>query len=353
MLFGVAPLRIHEPPVLPGLEEVGVETSHWATRPGGKARILGSGSRVEAMTATVPGQRSPLVAAFIGSPAGVDGAAPLAGTDAQLEAQLEHAWTTARTIWTDLDVPAARFAEHLGRAARGSPDPGAIVGDLAISDLYLACAALDRSERALALFESYTFGEIQAAAAALRVSESDLEEVKQVLRAQIFVGDGARAPALAEYAGRGALRGWVRVIATRELLRMRRRHKNEVPFEEHILDHFEAVPDPEIARLKDTYRAQVADALRTALERLDTRERLLLRYQICDHLSIDDIGAIYQVHRATAARWLSKARSALVELTREQLAILLSVDPGEADSILRLVQSQLDVSLERRLRGDR
>jgi RNA polymerase sigma-70 factor (ECF subfamily) len=69
-------------------------------------------------------------------------------------------------------------------------------------------------------------------------------------------------------------------------------------------------------------------------------------------LSISDIGAIYQVHRATAARWLSKARATLIDLTKEQLAILLSVEPGETDSILRLVQSQLDVSLERRLRDD-
>jgi len=236
--------------------------------------------------------------------------------------------------------------------APGGDEPLAVIGELATSDLYLAVATLEGVDRALTVFEEHTFGEIQAAAAALRASESDLEEAKQVIRTLLFVADGARGPAVAQYAGRGSLRGWVRIIATRELLRMRRQERKEIPLEEYILHDLETQPDARIVRLKDAYRAQVADALRDALERLDTRERLLLRYQICDRLSISDIGAIYQVHRATAARWLSKARATLIDLTKEQLAILLSVEPGETDSILRLVQSQLDVSLERRLRDD-
>lgn len=304
------------------------------------------------MTTTVPGQRTPLAAAFSESAVERDHQPPYERDAARLEKALELAWTRARETWPELDVPAARFAAHLGRAARGTADPVAAVQELATSDLYLACAALDGGERALTHFESHTFGEIQSAGAALRASETDVEEAKQVIRTQLFVADGPRGAAIAEYAGRGSLRGWVRVIATRELLRMRRRQRKEIPLEEYILHDMETQPDAAIARLEDVYRTQVADALREALTRLDIRERLLLRYHICDQLSIDDIGAIYQVHRATAARWLSKARSTLLELTKEQLAILLSVEPGEADSILRLVQSQLDVSLERRLRDD-
>ena len=75
------------------------------------------------------------------------------------------------------------------------------------------------SERALGAFESHTFGEIDAAAAAVRAPEADTEEVKQIVRTQLFVADSGRSPGIAGYAGRGSLRGWVRVIATRELLR--------------------------------------------------------------------------------------------------------------------------------------
>ena len=305
------------------------------------------------MTATEPGQPYPLASAFVASLPSADGAgARPAAMLAQLDERIQRAWSAARAEWPDLDLAPARFAAHLGLAASDSPDPIASLDDLATSDLFLACAALAGHERALSQFESHTFAEIDAAAASLRAPESDLEEVKQIVRTQLFVAEGPRSPIVADYAGRGSLRGWVRVIATRELLRMRRKARKEIPLEEHILHDLEAQDDPEIDRLKQLYRAQVASALREAIDRLDVRERLLLRYQICDHLNIDAIGAIYQVHRATAARWLSKARQVLVDLTKERLAILLSVDPGDTDSILRLVQSQLDVSLERRLRDE-
>lgn len=300
-----------------------------------------------------PVQRYPLADAFLVSfPSSDHERAASEASRAALDQQLTGAWAAAREEWPDLDVPAEEFAAHLGRVAAGTIDPATSIRELATTDLYLACAAVHGSARALTAFESHTFGEINSAAAALRAADADVEEVKQVIRTQLFVSDGIRPPVIADYAGRGSLRGWVRVIATRELLRMRRKSRKEIPLEEHILHDQETQGDPELDRLKHAYREQVASALRDAIERLETRERLLLRYQICDRLNIDEIGAIYQVHRATAARWLGKARSALLSLTKERLAIILSVDPGETDSILRLVQSQLDVSLESRLRDE-
>ncbi len=302
---------------------------------------------------TEAAQPHPLASTFAASlPASADRPPLPASALAQLDERLERAWSAARAEWPDLDLAPAAFSAHLARVVADAPDPIDSLADLATADLFLACAALAGNDRALAIFESHTFDEIDAAGALLRAPHADVEEVKQIVRTQLFVADGDRSPAIADYAGRGSLRGWVRVIATRELLRMKRKVRKEIPLEEHILHDLESQGDPEIDRLKQVYRGQVASALREAIERLDVRERLLLRYQICDHLSIDAIGAIYQVHRATAARWLSKARSVLVDLTKVRLAILLSVDPADTDSILRLVQSQLDVSLERRLRDE-
>ena len=305
------------------------------------------------MTVTEPASPYRLADVFVASlPADSAARAAPPASLARLDELLENAWTTARREWMDIDVAADRFVTHLARVTADATDPTEALAGLATADLYLACAAVDGDQRALGAFESHTFGEIDAAAAAIRAPEADTEEVKQIVRTQLFVPDSGKSPGIAGYAGRGSLHGWVRVIATRELLRMRKRGRREIPLEEHLLNEIEAEGDPEIDRLKQLYRGQVADALRDAIERLDVRDRLLLRYQICDGMSIDAVGAIYQVHRATAARWLGKARSSLVELTKQRLAILLSVDPGDTDSILRLVQSQLDVSLERRLRDD-
>src|SRR5206468_1798121 len=89
------------------------------------------------------------------------------------------------------------------------------------------------------------------------------------------------------------------------------------------------------------------DHPRSATTPAAPRDRTLLRYQLIDRLTIDEIGTIFKVHRATAARWLSKIRDDLVDRTRSMMADSLGVDTEEAASIVRLVQSQLDVSVVR------
>jgi RNA polymerase sigma-70 factor (ECF subfamily) len=82
-----------------------------------------------------------------------------------------------------------------------------------------------------------------------------------------------------------------------------------------------------------------------ALGRLESRERNLLRLHHVHGLSMDAVGATYQAPRSTVARWIVRARERLLTLTREELTARLGLTPGELDSMLRLVCSQLDVSL--------
>ena len=155
--------------------------------------------------------------------------------------------------------------------------------------------------------------------------------------------------AIGDYAGRGALRSWLRVCVSRELVRLAKAQQREEPLEEHLIADPGYGDDPALEELKAKYRAELADAFRTALSELPARERTLLRYQLIDGLTIDEIGAIFRVHRATAARWLAKIRDDLVTRTRSLMAESLGVDTDEAASIVRLVQSQLDVSVIRHL----
>jgi RNA polymerase sigma-70 factor (ECF subfamily) len=69
-----------------------------------------------------------------------------------------------------------------------------------------------------------------------------------------------------------------------------------------------------------------------------------------DGLTIDEIGALYQVHRATAARWISGARNTLLADTRARLTARLALTPSQFDSLMRLVRSELDLSLQRLVR---
>jgi RNA polymerase sigma-70 factor (ECF subfamily) len=107
--------------------------------------------------------------------------------------------------------------------------------------------------------------------------------------------------------------------------------------------------DPELAYLRDRYRTDVDAAMRAALVGLGEQSRALLRYHLIDGWSIDRIGALYGVHRATAARWTAAAREELGVAIRAELAKRLSISVDEVDSIVRMVQSRIDVSMARLL----
>jgi RNA polymerase sigma-70 factor (ECF subfamily) len=88
-------------------------------------------------------------------------------------------------------------------------------------------------------------------------------------------------------------------------------------------------------------------AFQTALAELEPRERMLLRFQYVDGLTVDQMGALYRVHRATAARWVAQAREKLGEQTRRHLVRELGTHEGGLTSILEIVQGHVDVSLVR------
>jgi RNA polymerase sigma-70 factor (ECF subfamily) len=83
---------------------------------------------------------------------------------------------------------------------------------------------------------------------------------------------------------------------------------------------------------------------------LSPEQRNVLRLHLLDGLNIDQIGLIHQVHRATVARWLARARETVRDDTRRRLAAKIAVDGPELESIVTALHSQLDVSVQRILR---
>jgi RNA polymerase sigma-70 factor (ECF subfamily) len=154
---------------------------------------------------------------------------------------------------------------------------------------------------------------------------------------------------LAQYSGRGALRSWLRVVATRLILDLGKRQQ-AIPIGDAILHGLpDPTSDPELRHLRDHYGSEFARAFGDAAAALDSRERNLLRYSYLDGIGIDQIGAFFGVHRATAARWVNQARDRLVVGVRAALCAQLQVGSAELDSIFRLISSQLDISLRRHL----
>lgn len=222
--------------------------------------------------------------------------------------------------------------------------PDAEADALHAADVYLGIACLARAPEALEAFERDLAPLIPQALGRLDLSASQREDLTQQVRHKLLY---AQDPRLARYGGRGGLDAWVRVVAIREGHDALRRLRRELPRDDdaRLLDAHVEHPDAELAFLKHRYRATLQEAMRAALAALEPRERNLLRYSYVDGLNVDALGRLHGIHRATAARWVASARGRLLAEARRELRQRLRVGDEELDSVVRLLGSQLDVSL--------
>src|SRR5580693_8964295 len=172
--------------------------------------------------------------------------------------------------------------------------------------------------------------EVDIALARMRIGAPRASDIKQLVRQRLFVGGGTSgaptsAGKISEYGGRGDLRRWVRSVAVRTCLNDLRKGKREILVDDDqlIAQHAIAADDPEVEYMKRTYASEFHAAFAEALRKLEARDQTLLRYHHVDGLNIDEIGAIYRVHRVTAFRWLEKAKEHLVRDTLATLRVRL------------------------------
>jgi len=204
---------------------------------------------------------------------------------------------------------------------------------------------------ALRLFDERFLPEIDAPVRRVDATAAFLQEVRQALRVRLLVGSEGAPPRLGEYRGTGPLGAWIRVAAVRIALNLKRAAVPVTSTEEVLGELVASEPDPELRHLKTLYRAEFGAALRAALSALPERQRVLLRLHYVDGLRLARIATLYQVHESTASRWLSSAVDAVATEARRRLIERLALSPSSLDSVARLVQSNLELSI-RRLLGD-
>lgn len=263
----------------------------------------------------------------------------------EVEAEICAALVRARAAWPALVVDEERFVTALGPGVRDAADVVVAIRELDTNDLYLAQACRTGSRQALDAFAVRCHPALFGSLRAMRLDDTAIDEVVQELHTKLFVGSGGE-PKIVSYSGRASLPSWVRTVATRAAVD-RVRHP-VVAGDDAILDRMPHTSDsPELAHFRSTYHAEFKESFEAALASLELRERNVLRHYYIDALTVDDIGALYAVHKTTAFRWLDAARTALVKRTRSNFGERVKAMPAELDSILRLVQSQVDLSLSR------
>jgi RNA polymerase sigma-70 factor (ECF subfamily) len=232
--------------------------------------------------------------------------------------------------------------------ARLVDDPEMHLEELRDGDLYLAFALASGDPAAVKAFETSLVPQIDVALRRLRLAGGTADEVKQALRVELLAGPDAK---IGDYAGRGDLAAWLRISATRKAFKLVKRADREETLDEILLDHWpgsgSGSTNPERKHMRSTYTAQLKQAIREAFAALEVRQRNLLRQHILDELTIDDLAKLYRVHRATCARWLADARADLGKQTRKRLVAALGTPSDELESVLRFLDSDIELSISR------
>ena len=282
------------------------------------------------------------------------------GWQTHLAAALEE----PRRIWEVDWLPREEFAAELALRLEAEDDEEGVARwwqHLRAADLYLVCACARGIGAAIQRFESLHGGEIARAARRFERPGLAADDLVQLLRAKLFTaparasggGTGGCRPKIASYTGQGFLQNWVRVTTTRTFIDCLRWQADapELPMAGELIDVLpEPGADPELQLLKREHAAHFKAAFAEAVGALDPSDRLVLKQHLVDKLTIDQIGALYHLHRATAARRLARARDALLAGARARLARRLGLPPDRLAAALELCASRLDASVERVLR---
>ncbi|HET9621673.1 MAG TPA: hypothetical protein VFP84_09920, partial [Kofleriaceae bacterium] len=197
---------------------------------------------------------------------------------------------------------------------------------------------------ALAAFDAHCLAVVDRALARLGLDAAMIDEVKQRLRRALLVPERG-PPRIVGFAGRGALRSWVRVLAVHEAWGMLRTAHGHADADDRLAELAAAGASPELEYFKRVYRRDFERAFRAAIQVLSARDRTLLRQHFLDGVGVNQLAALYRVHRATIGRWLETARETVLAATRDHLRATLEVPHAEIESILRLVLSQVELNL--------
>jgi RNA polymerase sigma-70 factor (ECF subfamily) len=273
--------------------------------------------------------------------------------DPNLAGVLDARLAEARSAHRDIELSPSVLAAYLAQRVAEGEHPVESLRTMRVADLFLACACSEKHPAALARFDALCEEIILETQPRFHRLAIGKDEVHQRLRERLLVGGAGHRPKILEYAGTGDLSSWLRVAAGRLFLNVATRESKEAPFEQPFFDALvENAPSAEAAYIRAEGHAYLKDVVRAAAARLSPRDKCLLRLAYGDGRSVRQIGDVYGVHGATAARWIDGARRALFTLIKGELSERLPNKRGEAASVLRAALSHVNFSLSTIFRSD-
>jgi RNA polymerase sigma-70 factor, ECF subfamily len=274
--------------------------------------------------------------------------------DPDVETRVAADLAAARRRWPEAVVTDDGFTAALATRLAAQPDPVSALAHLRVDDLFLAQWCATGDARAIAAFERVHRGELDAVCGRFKKLAASDDEMRQALRIKLFVGAAGKTPRIADYSGFGFLQNWVRVTALRSLVdlaRSERARKLEELFADDDLLALAGTDSIDSRYTRDQINRAIKQAFARAISALAPRQRNFLRHAHVDALTLDQIAALYGIHRATVARTLAQARETMMTQTRRELADELGLADEQLESIVRAADSRIDLSLSRVLRA--
>jgi len=269
---------------------------------------------------------------------------------ARLAAWAAGAARRGREAWPELEVSAPELA-RLVEQRHALPGREIALDDLDAAELYLAAACARGDDLAVRRFRAHYFEGLLPHLRRMGLDNAQCDDVWQTLCERLLVARGDGPPGVVRYAGAGELGGLMRVTVTRLAInwlhdRVRSTHD----------DWLDEVPssrtDPEMQVSRQQHRAEIKQEVAAALATLPARDRMVLRLHLVERLGIDAIAGVASIHRATAARWIARAKDTLALRVRDRLLARWRVSHASFPALRTLLDSQIDLSLERLLPRD-
>jgi RNA polymerase sigma-70 factor len=227
------------------------------------------------------------------------------------------------------------------------------------SDLFLALACSNGSERAWWEFDQNHRTYLERVARHLASTDIDAQEVVDTVYVELYgtrVVDGARVSKFGTYSGRGSIRGWLRTVIWHSLVDLHRASHDEVSLDEMTENVGEGFTHASFAETelggegemighlaKQRYQQATLEAIENAFASLDPHEKLLLLYYHVENLRLREIARLAEntgsplrdwfqrrspnrernpesrIHESTIMRWLEKSYAKVLQIFRNEL----------------------------------
>jgi RNA polymerase sigma-70 factor (ECF subfamily) len=239
------------------------------------------------------------------------------------------------------------------------------IDDVRADDLCLVIACEKGDEKAWEELVAKFDSTVKSAARKISANNEDAEDLASSIWAELYGlrqdAEGNKKSKLAYYSGRGSLAGWLRAVVSQLAIDQYRKQSKFVQIEEdrefenlasETSDnsdhpHISHSENPEEIFSEKQTADDVSAALKTAIEKLEAEDKLILKLYYFDDLKLKDIATTFGYHEATASRKLVRVQNEIRKSVEKALREQHGWSDTEVRRYLSDTATKLGVSFEK------